>query len=257
LVESESPVASVDRALRILKLIGEGGPGLTLDELAARLDIPKSSVHRILGALKYRRFAAQAEPSGPYFLGTEMLATAFRFYEAHDLRALVHPLLLTLREEFNETVHMAVLDGREIVYLDKVEASHSIRMTSVVGGRNPAHSTGVGKALLAWTYPTDAALRAWASQQGSLEERTRHTITSLDRLVEEMRRIRDRGYALDMEENEIGVRCVAVPVFLGRPAPVAALSVTAPKDRMPSSRLDERGVALRRKVAEEAGLGQS
>ena len=253
--ESESPVESVDRALRILALIGETGQGLTLDELAGRLKMPKSTVHRILGALKHRGFAAQPEPSGPYFLGTELLATAFRFYEALDLRALIRPVLSGLREEFNETVHMAVLEGKEVVYQDKVETSHSIRMTSIVGGRNPAHSTGVGKALLAWTYPTNEALRAWASQYPSLERRTGHTLTSVARLVEEMRVIRERGFALDMEENEVGVRCVGVPVFLGRSAPVAAISVTAPKDRMSTGRMGDLGATLRRRIAEEAGFG--
>ena len=92
----ESPVASVDRALRILTVVGSASRGLSLDELAGRLDIPKSSLHRILAALRYRGFIAQPEPGGSYFLGTELLATAFRFYDVLDLRALIHPLLARL-----------------------------------------------------------------------------------------------------------------------------------------------------------------
>src|SRR6202046_2065544 len=87
----EPPVASVDRALRILALIGGAPTGLSLDELAASLDIPKSSLHRILAALKFRKFVAQPEVGGAYFLGTELLATAFRFHEMLDLRAVIHP----------------------------------------------------------------------------------------------------------------------------------------------------------------------
>ncbi|NUR92067.1 MAG: IclR family transcriptional regulator, partial [Nonomuraea sp.] len=227
MAEAQSPVGSVDRALLILQEIGKHGSGVTLDELATTLGLPKSTLHRLLGALKHRGFAAQPEPNGPYLLGTELLATAFRYYESMDLRTLVRPVLMRLRAEFDETVHMAMLDGAEVVYLDKVEVVRSITMTSVVGGRNAAHCTGVGKALLAWTYPTDEAIKAWAAGYGPLAVRTRHTITQPAKLAAHLARVRQRGYALDLEENEPGVRCVAAPIFLGRTAPVAAVSVTA------------------------------
>ncbi|MEU5867846.1 MULTISPECIES: IclR family transcriptional regulator [unclassified Nonomuraea] len=252
MAETQSPVGSVDRALLILQEIGKHSRGVTLDELATRLGLPKSSLHRLLGALKHRGFAAQPEPSGPYFLGTELLATAFRFYESMDLRTLVRPLLLRLSEEFSETVHMAMLDGGEVVYLDKVEAVRSITMTSVVGGRNAAHCTGVGKALLAWTYPTDEAVKAWAERYGPLSTRTRNTITNPAKLATHLDQVRQRGYALDLEENEPGVRCVAAPVFMGKTAPVAAVSVTAIKDRMSVARLEEVGHGLRRAISAEA-----
>ncbi|MFI6538093.1 IclR family transcriptional regulator [Nonomuraea sp. NPDC050547] len=251
MAETQSPVGSVDRALLILQEIGRHSRGVTLDELATRLGLPKSSLHRLLGALKHRGFAAQPEASGPYFLGTEMLATAFRFYESMDLRTLVRPLLLRLSEEFAETVHMATLDGIEVVYLDKVEAVRSITMTSVVGGRNAAHCTGVGKALLAWTYPSDEAIKAWAERFGPLATRTRNTITNPAKLATHLDQVRRRGYALDLEENEPGVRCVAAPLFLGRTAPVAAVSVTAIKDRMPPARMEELGHSLRKAIAEQ------
>ncbi len=245
-----STVASVDRALRILGVIGEASRGLSLDELAGRLDIPKSSLHRILAALKYRRFVSQPEPGGPYFLGTELLATAFRFHDTLDLRALVHPLLARVTAELNETTHMAVLDGAEIVYQDKIEASHSIKLSSVIGGRNPAHATGVGKALLAWSYPSDSALSGWAAQWGPLRERTPRTITSAALLAQRLALVRERGYALDVEENETGVRCAAVPIFLGTAIPAAAVSITVLGSRAETSRLSELGSYLRRVAAE-------
>jgi IclR family transcriptional regulator, acetate operon repressor len=242
----ESPVASVDRALRILALIGGAATGLSLDELAARLDIPKSSLHRILAALKFRKFVSQPEIGGAYFLGTELLATAFRFHDSLDLRALIHPLLVRLSGELHETTHMAVLDGAEIVYQDKIEAAtHTIKLSSVIGGRNPAHATGVGKALLAWTYPTDQAIRAWAAQWEPLSRPTTHTVKSADQLADELGQVREQGYALDVEENEIGVRCAAVPVFLGREVPTAAVSITLLGSRAEVQRLNELGKYLR------------
>ncbi len=254
-----SPVASVDRALRILTLIGAANRGLTLDELSGKLAIPKSSLHRILAALKYRRFVSQPEIGGAYFLGTEMLATAFRFHDMLDLRALIHPLLVRLTAELNETTHMAVLDGADVVYQDKIEATHSIKLSSVIGGRNPAHATGVGKALLAWTYPTDEAVRTWAALWGPLPTPTSRTVKSAAQLAEELGLVRERGYATDVEENEAGVRCAAVPVFLGRPAPAAAVSVTVLGLRAAPQRLAELGRYLGMVVAdwsEVPGPGQ-
>jgi IclR family transcriptional regulator, acetate operon repressor len=239
-----SPVASVDRALRILELLGGAARGLSLDDVAARLDIPKSSLHRILAALKHRRFVAQPEIGGPYFLGTEMLATSFRFHDTLDLRAMIHPLLARVGGELNETIHMAVLDGAEVIYQDKIEAPHSIKLSSVIGGRNPAHATGVGKALLAWTFPTEQAITTWAARWAPLPTRTRRTITNPAKLAQQLTQVRERGYALDIEENEIGVRCAAVPIFLGRAVPAAAISVTLLGTRADPRRLAELGEHL-------------
>jgi IclR family transcriptional regulator, acetate operon repressor len=247
----ESPVASVDRALRILALIGGAPRGLSLDDLSARLEIPKSSLHRILAALKYRRFVSQPEHGGAYFLGSELLATAFRFHDMLDLRALVHPLLVRVSDELNETTHMGVLDGAEIVYQDKIEvAAHTIKLSSVIGGRNPAHATGVGKALLAWTYPTDEAVKAWAAAWEPLPQPTPHTVKSAAELADDLARVRERGYSLDIEENEVGVRCAAVPVFLGQPVPAAAVSVTLFGSRADVPRMQELGEYLRGVVAD-------
>ena len=247
----ESRVTSVDRALRILTAIGEAPRGLSLDELWGRLRIPKSSLHRILAALKYRRFVSQPEPGGAYFLGTELLATAFRFHDMLDMRALIHPLLARLTSELNETTHMAVLDGAEVVYQDKIEAAtHSIKLSSVIGGRNPAHATGVGKALLAWTSPTDEALRAWAALFGPLPTPTHRTVASVSKLAEQLAEVRYRGYALDIEENETGVRCAAGE---GRPRKMgtaAAVSITMLGARAEHPRLAELGEYLSRTAAE-------
>jgi IclR family acetate operon transcriptional repressor len=238
-----SVIESVDRALRLLQILGHYGTGATLEELAAETGLPKSSLHRTLAALRQRGFAA-TQGDGRYLLGAELLRVAFDFHERLDLRAVLHPLLERLREQLNETVHLGVLDGPDVVYLDKLESSHPIRLTSMVGGRNPAHATAVGKALLAWTYPNDDAFRAWVSRHGALRRRTPNTITDVHQLVREMARIRGEGYARDMEESELGVRCVAVPVFLGRTTPDAAISVSAPRDRLRAARIREVGRAL-------------
>ena len=152
-----------------------------------------------------------------------MLATSFRFHDTLDLRAMIHPLLSRVGEELNETIHMAVLDRAEVIYQDKIEAPHSIKLPSVIGGRNPAHATGVGNALLAWTYPTDEAITTWAAPWTPLPAPTHRTITNPAKLAEQLTQVRERGYAIDIEENETGVRCAAVPIFRGRTGPAAAV----------------------------------
>jgi IclR family acetate operon transcriptional repressor len=149
---------------------------------------------------------------------------------------------------------MGVLDGAEIVYQDKIDASHSLKLSSVIGGRNPAHATGVGKALLAWTYPTDAAIRGWAAQWAPLSRPTSRTIASAGQLARDLAAARARGYAIDVEENEVDVRCVAVPIFLGRAVPAAAVSVTLIGSRAEVRRLAELGEYLRGAAADWSQL---
>ena len=229
-------VESVDRALRLLQELGGHGSGATLEELSAATGLPKSSVHRTLAALRGRGFAMQQD-DGRYLIGSELVRVAFAFHERVDLRVVLRPVLTSLREELNETVHLGLLQGGDVVYLDKLESSHPITLTSTVGGRNPAHCTAVGKALLAWTYPDETQLRAWIAEQGTLGSRTTHSITSPDALVREAARIRADGYARDMEESELGVRCLAAPIFLGSARPRAAVSISAPRERLPASRI--------------------
>jgi len=234
--ERAPAVESVDRALRMLQELAAHGSGATLDELATAGGLPKSSAHRTLSALRERGFATQ-QPDGRYLAGPELLRVAFEFYDRIDLRVALHPILVRLNREVNETIHLGVLDGADIVYLDKLEPSHPIALTSRVGGRNPAYCTGVGKALLAWTFPSDDAIRGWIAEHGPLEVRTSTTITEPGALAREMARIRSDGYARDMEESEQGVRCLAAPLFFGGSVPRAAVSIAAPRERLSAARM--------------------
>lgn len=254
MTDDRSPVSSVDRALALIQLLSRAGAGMSLDELAQASGLPKSSLHRTLAALKRRRFATQQRDTGRYFLGPEVLRAAFEFHERLDVRSLVGPAMTRVHHVCNETVHVGVLDGGDVVYVDKVEASHPITLTSRIGGRNPAYCTGVGKALLAWTYPSDDAIRRYIAEFGPLRKRTSHTITAATKLASEMDKTRERGYALDLEESEDGVRCIAFPVFLGRPVPQAAISVSAPKERLSDRRIRELTPRIGRLLDEELSL---
>jgi IclR family acetate operon transcriptional repressor len=251
--EPATGMEGVDRALRVLDALSAHGSGMTLSEIAAATDAPKSSLHRTLAALRRGGFAAQ-RGDGRYLLGPDLLRIAFDFHERMDVRVLVRPTLDHLRDEVNETIHLGVLDAADVVYVDKLEPSGPIALTSRIGGRNPAHATAVGKALLAWTYPTDDALTQWIERSAPLAARTPNTIVEKPAFIKEMQHVRAEGFARDLEESEVGVRCLAVPVFFGGPEPVASISISAPKERLPAPRMRQVAQTLRRASA-SIGIG--
>jgi IclR family transcriptional regulator, acetate operon repressor len=226
-----------DRVLAVLVELARHPDGATLQELARAVTSPKPTVHRALASLTRAGLAAKAGV-GRYVLGDEFLRLAFAHHEARPDSVRIRPALQALAERYGETAHYAVLEGAEIVYRSKVDPpGGAVRLTSTVGGRNPAHSTAVGKLLLSYALPDDAAVAAWARGR-RLRRRTDTTITDAGALAAELARTRARGYGVDDQENEVGIVCVAVPAFLTAPArPSGAVSVSALAYRTPLQRL--------------------
>jgi IclR family acetate operon transcriptional repressor len=222
-----------DRVLAVLKELAGHPDGVTLDELTRAIGSPKPTVHRALRSLRRAGLAAQ-DARGHYLLGDEFLRMAFAHHEARPEHVRIQPVLEALAERFGETTHYAVLDGREVVYRAKVDPPTGVAvLTSTIGGRNPAHATGVGKLLLAHQLTTREAVDAWVGD-APLERRTAHTVATAAELHRALEVIRERGYALDEEENEPGVGCLALPVYALSPAaPSGALSVSALTYRTP------------------------
>ncbi|HJP74360.1 MAG TPA: IclR family transcriptional regulator [Pseudonocardiaceae bacterium] len=230
-------LVGADRVLAVLRELAGYPAGVGLDELAKAVDSPKPTVHRALVALRRAGFASQ-DGRGHYVLGDGFLRLAFAHHELRPDHVRVHPLLVRLANRFGETAHYAVLDDRSIVYRSKVDPpTGAARLTSTIGGRNPAHCTAVGKLLLATTLPDDNSVLAWASE-GDLEPRTTHTITTPTDLAAHLTVIREQGYATDDQENEVGVNCLAVPIFLTSPrTPSGAISISALTYRTPLPQL--------------------
>ncbi|GAA1918379.1 IclR family transcriptional regulator [Microbacterium aoyamense] len=226
-----------DRVLAVLIELAEHPAGATLDELTQALQSPKSTIHRALTSLRTARLATQLS-RGVYVLGDEFIRLAFENYAARPDAALVEPILRALSERFGETAHYAVLEGPDVVYRAKVDPpAGAMRLTSVVGGRNPAYRTAVGKLLLADTVRSESELRRVVGEQ-PLEKRTPRTETDPAALWAELQRIRELGYAVDDQENEPGVNCVAVPLRLGDDLPArGAVSVSAVAFRLPLAEL--------------------
>ncbi|MFK0287530.1 IclR family transcriptional regulator [Streptomyces sp. NPDC090499] len=237
--DDTSRLVGSDRVLAVLKELARHPDGVGLDEMTRAIGAPKPTVHRALGSLR-RAGLADQDGRGRYLLGDEFLRMAFAHHEARPEHVRVSPLLDTLATRFGETAHYAVLDGREVVYRAKVDPpSGAVRLTSTVGGRNPAHCTAVGKLLLAYRLPTPDAVRDWVGAD-PLPRRTPGTLCTAEELHQAFELTRERGYSVDDQENETGVNCVALPVYGAAPAvPTGAVSVSAVAYRTPLSTLTD------------------
>jgi IclR family acetate operon transcriptional repressor len=226
-----SGVRSLERAFELLEHLADAGGQLALTELAEVSGLPMPTIYRLMRTLVNRGYVRQ-DASKRYALGPRLIRigeTAGRL-----LGAWAQPSLAKLVDEVGETANMAVLDGDEVVYVAQVPSRHSMRMFTEVGRRVNPHCTGVGKALLA-QLPESAAEEIVG--RTGMPVRTAHTITDPARLLAELARIRKLGYALDDEEQEIGVRCVAVPL-IGTPT-LAAISISGPQGRLPHDVIDQ------------------
>jgi IclR family transcriptional regulator, acetate operon repressor len=226
-----------DRVLAVLKELARYPDGIGLDELTQVVGSPKPTVHRALGALR-RAGLADQDSHGRYLLGDEFLRMAFAHHEARPEQVRIHPILERLAARFGETAHYAVLDRREVVYRAKADPPvGAVRLTSTIGGRNPAHATGVGKLLLSYRLDSLDAVRDWIGGE-PLVRRTENTLCTAEELFAELRATRERGYAVDDQESEVGINCLAVAVYATAPAmPSGAVSISALAYRTPLATL--------------------
>jgi DNA-binding IclR family transcriptional regulator len=227
-------LSSVSKALTLLDAFSAEQQELTLSELARRTGAHKSSAFRLLATLEAHGFVQKAPDGRGYRLGWKLVELAGRLLAHHELRELAAPFMEELADRSGEIVHLSVLDGGEIVYLDKRGRSQPLTVSTTIGGRGPAHASAMGKALLAGLPAGEAERRL-----GPLRRFTATTITDRRRLAQELADIRTQGYALDNEEAFPGIRCVAAPLRDAEGRVRAAISVTAPSQRMSARRQAE------------------
>ncbi len=214
---------SLDRALAILSELADGPR--TLDQLAETVDVHKSTVLRLLRTLESRRFVQRSDPRH-YRLGVSLFDLASRALEDRDVRRLVEPALRVLNETTRHTVHLASYEAGEVVYIDKFDGQHSVRMYSRIGRRAPLHCTAVAKVLLAALPVAD---RRSVANRIIYEPRTPNTITNPTDFLAELAKVAADGYAVDNAEHEEFIHCVAAPIHDANGAVVAAVSVSVPK----------------------------
>jgi DNA-binding IclR family transcriptional regulator len=214
---------SLDRALVLLDELA-GGPR-TLDQLAGRLSVHKTTVLRLLRTLESHRFV-QRDGVRYYRLGTALFELGFRALDERDVRRSAEPALRALNAETGHTVHLASHEDGEVIYIDKYESRHNVRMYSRIGRRAPLHCTAVAKVLVA-ALPEDE--RAEIAASITYERMTRNTITTPRAYLAELVRVAERGYAIDDEEHEEHIHCVAAPVRGARGEVLAAMSLSVPQ----------------------------
>lgn len=228
-------IQSIDKALDLIELLAEHGT-LSLIELTEKLEQPKSSTYRIVLTLENRGFISRSDEDGKYCLGYKQLMLTRNLLERNTLRSAALQEMRKLSDRYGDTVNLGVLLDGQVLYVEIIESTHPLRMTDSIGSRAPFHATAIGKAIA--SRMSDEVVLEYAGSYG-LPVITPNTINTEAGLLEELRRIREQGYALDDEEIVEGARCVAAPVLDLHGRPVGAISLSGAMHRFKEERLPE------------------
>ncbi len=254
-MSSDSTIQSVVTSLRVLQAFTPTDRILGVSELARRLGIGKSTVHRALQTLASEGFVTQTT-GGRYRLGIKLWELGLQVVHGLELREIAHHHVEGLHTRTGETAHLSVLEGADVVFVDRMESQETLRMFSRVGVRVPAHCTSTGKAILAFSGEEAVA----AVVAGGLPRMTARSINSADMLQRALEQVRRDGYAYSLEESEVGVNSVGAPVFDHRARVVAGVSVAGPMSRIRRDRVRELGALVRRvanDISRELGYRQT
>jgi IclR family transcriptional regulator, KDG regulon repressor len=240
----------IDRAAQILDCFGFDHQELSVSEIGAKTGLHRSTAHRILMALEYNDLIKQNPSTGKYHLGIKLFKLGHQAVSQLNLREICRPFLSRLMNDTKETIHLAVLDDDQVLYLDKVEGPHALRMPSRVGRYIPTYCTSLGKAMLSCL--DDQEVKSILRRQ-TLKPHTENTVKNIHQLLADLGSVRKRGYAVDNEEIEIGLRCVGAPLRDYTGGMVGAISVAAP-----SARLSEKNTPVigRMVIAIAAGISE-
>ena len=252
-VESKYSLRSLDRVVVLLDCFTSEKPELGVTELAIQVGMGKGTVHRLMSAMEGHHLVEQDKVTRRYRLGLKLLELGGRVAETIGQVSVAQPFLRSLVEEYGETAHMAILDEGMTRYVAKVEGSRALRTPSRIGAHLPAHCTASGKVLMA--HLSDAEVDAIVRTRG-LPGLTTRTITDPEIFRRELKRIRRRGYAIDNQELEHGLRCIAVPIRDHTNQVVLSISLSGPNTRLTDAVLSgvaERLLAISEKLSETLG----
>ncbi len=241
--QSPYRVQVLDRALAALEILANRDGECSLVDLCTEMKLHKSTVHRLAMVLEQHRLVHKNPDTGRYRLGLRLFEFGSKAIAALDLRGRARPYLDRLQRQFGETVFFCILDDGQVFYVEKIESQQSVRTACTVGSRAPAYCTAVGKAMLAELAESEVndVVRRWG-----LKAVTANTITTATALKAELKAVRSRGYAIDNEEKEEGLRCVSAAVRGHSGKLFAAMSVSGPAFRMTKERIPEIGQAVMR-----------
>lgn len=233
-VNKQKVIGSVQKAIDILDLFDRRNYELGTTEIAKALEIPKSTAAGIIHTLDLNGYLDQNQKNRKYRLGIKLVERGSVLLSQLDLRQIALPHLEKLRDWCNEGVNLAIRDGHEVVYIERLFGTSLLGMRSEIGKREPVHSTALGKALLACLPEEEIEKFLTTYKFTSITPRT---IANTEQFLIDLRQARKRGFAIDNEENESGGRCIAAPVFDFSGRPIAAVSVSVPVQRLPESKI--------------------
>ncbi|MFJ7678651.1 IclR family transcriptional regulator [Peribacillus sp. NPDC097198] len=228
-------IQSVDRALRILDLFDEHTTELKITDISNQMGLHKSTIHSLLKTLLNHGYISQNPENGKYGLGMKLFERGNYVIQSLDVRDLSKKYLMDLSAKTGQTTHLVILDGKEGVYIDKVEGPMAVILYSKIGKRIPLHCSAVGKALIAFKDPEE--IKKILHEYVYLKQ-TELTITEESKFMRELQQVRSQGYAIDNQENEPGVRCIAAPIRNHENKVIAAISLSTLVGRINDSQLD-------------------
>ena len=246
-------IGSVQRAIDILNLFDRRRQELGVTEIARALSLPKSTIAGLIFTLEHNDYLDQNTTTRKYRLGFKLAERAGVFLDQFDLRRVALPVLETLRNSSNESVNLAIREGKYVIYIERMLGDNMLGMRSEIGKRELVHSTALGKAILAQLPVTE--IKQFVENY-EFKPVTPRTITDPAAFLEDLNETKSRGFSIDEQENELGGRCVAAPIldYLGKP--VAALSISVPIQRFPEEKTPEFGEMVRqaaRKISLQLG----
>lgn len=234
--KSKYSIQVLDRIVQILDCFTHEQPELQFTELQSCLDLHKSTLYRLLEAMRSYSLVEYDEKSGKYHLGLKLFQLGMIAMGRLEISECAASVLERLVEQTGETAHLCVLDGSDVVYISKFESKQTLRMPSNVGRRNPAYCTAVGKALLA--YLSEEGLEDYLART-PLQSFTEKTVASPVTLKKQLREVVQRGYSIDDEEINEGLRCIGAPVRDYSRKVIAGISISGPTMRITKSRIPE------------------
>jgi DNA-binding IclR family transcriptional regulator len=227
-------IRSLAKGLHILELLADS-EALTVTQVAQMMDINRAGSHRFLSTLKELGYADK-DDSSRYYLTSKVIELGMKVLDRFEIRKIAHPFLQELSSKFNETINLGYFNGEEVLTIDKIDSTEILRMDAGIGGGEPAYCTSLGKAILA--FLPDTQLENYLDIV-ELTAFTPSTVTSKEKLREELIHIKEDGYAIDDEELSIGLRCIGAPLFDRNRQARFAISISGPSIRFGSKKIEE------------------
>ncbi|MFD1413352.1 IclR family transcriptional regulator [Oceanobacillus jeddahense] len=249
-----SNVQSIERAFTILKILSQYPNGLRITNLAQKAGLSKSTAHRIASTLVNLEYVYKNPETEKYILGNELIRLTGSMLSNLDVIKVADPYLTNLSRSINETVHLCVEDNGEVLYVDKKESNQRFRMYSTIGSRGPLYCSAVGKILLSGM---EESYFNEVINNIKFIARTERTITSIEELKKEIKKVKLQGYALDDKENEEGLRCIGGPIYDFKGNTIASFSISGPASRLTLEKVEnelaEKIKITSKQISEEFG----